>query len=67
MGDWIKFHKDHWKCNHFDKVKDSDQFKNEESKRNNAKHDAERYIFFYERYVNHDKSETAANKLLVTI
>lgn len=62
MGDWVKYHSDHWTCNKQEEVKKNDKYINEEKTRTNAKTQLERYIFFYERYVNHDKSEKAAAK-----
>ena len=64
MGDWVKYHSDHWQCNKFEELKTSDTYINEESKRDQAKSELNRYIFAYERFVNHQKSEEAAERLL---
>lgn len=44
-----------------------DGFKNEEKKREEAKHELQRYMFHYERYDNHHKAEKHARNLLPTI
>lgn len=67
MGDWVKFHSDHWTCNKFEEVKTKDKYLNQEKTRTNAKHELERYMFFYERYVSHLKSEQAADKHMTEI
>jgi len=62
MGDWVKYHQDHWKCNKFEEVSKNDAFQKEERSRENAKHEQVRYEFYYERYLNHDKSEKSCRK-----
>jgi len=36
---------------------------NEEKKRNDAKHELEKYMFYFERFNNHEKSEKHARNL----
>ena len=70
MGGW----KEHgsatggyYKCNLYDdKIKDG-SFEAEERKRNLAKTELQRYMWYYERYANHDRSGKLAIKLLPVI
>ena len=71
LGDW-KDHGSatggHYKCNKYEEVvKKDNNMQKEEKKREDAKSELSRYMFYYERYDNHKKSEMHARKLLPTI
>jgi len=53
----------YYKCNKFEEMQKDDKFKKEESSREEAKHELERYMFYYERFMNHEKSQKLANDL----
>lgn len=66
LGDW----KDHgsatggyYKCNKYEETAKDETFKKAEDKRETAKTELKRYMFHYERFANHDKSEQLARKL----
>lgn len=71
MGDW----KDHgsstggyYKCNKYEDMKNSDKnFNDAEAERESAKHELERYMFYFERYNNHNKAETIGKKTVPKI
>ena len=70
MGDW----KEHgsatggyYKCNLYEEKKKDSGFAAEEGKRESAKNELQRYMWYYERYANHDRSEKLAIKLLPVI
>ena len=67
MGDW----KEHgsatggyYKCNLYESRQQDKKFVEEEKKRNEASNELQRYMWFYERYANHEKSSKLAVKLL---
>jgi hypothetical protein len=45
------------------KTKGDDKINKDEKKREEAKHDLEKYMFYFERYNNHDKAEKHARTL----
>ena len=47
----------YYKCNKFDEIKDTDEFKTSNKASEDAKFELNRYIFFFTRYENHAKSE----------
>ena len=54
----------YYNCNKYEEMKKKDsKFESEERKRNDAKHELEKYMFYFERYNNHDKSEKHARAL----
>jgi ariadne-1 len=57
----------YYKCNKFDELQNTDSFKKEAQKVENAKHELQRYMFYYERYDNHRKAEKHAKDLLPKI
>ena len=67
MGDW----KEHgtatggyYKCNVYEKKKSENKaFSEEEKKREDARHELERYTFYFQRYDGHDKAGVYAQKL----
>ena len=71
MGDW----KEHgtatggyYKCNVYEKKLASDKgFSDAEKKRDEAKHELERYTFYFTRYDSHDKAMTYAQKIKPTL
>jgi hypothetical protein len=50
MGDWIKYHSDHFNCNKFEEVSKTKEFKDGEDERKKAINEQKRYEFFYLRY-----------------
>ena len=71
LGDW----KDHgaatggyYNCNKYEKVKKSDgKLRSDEAKRAKAKHDLDRYMHFFERFNNHNRSRKFADKTMQDI
>ena len=66
MGDW----KEHgsatggyYKCNLYEEKKKDQSFSAEESKREKAKNELQRYMWYMERFANHQKSSQLAIKL----
>jgi ariadne-1 len=56
----------YYNCNKYEDLKKdsaSSKFKDEEKKRNEAKNELDKYMFYFERYNNHDKSEKHARSL----
>lgn len=65
MGDWGKHGSSWYKCNFYEKaVAEDGEFAAEEAKRVAAKNQIQWYMWCYERYFNHDKSERYATNLL---
>lgn len=52
-----------YQCNVFEKKKTDQVFANQEKKREEAKHELQRYMFYFERFNNHDKAEKQATGL----
>lgn len=71
LGDWASHGSatgGHYKCNKYEEViKNDKNMKNEEKKRENAKNELTKYMFYYERFANHDKAEKHARSLLPVI
>lgn len=67
LGEWSKHGSasgGYYKCNKYDdKKNDDNDFKKKESEREKAKHELEKYMFYFERYANHNKSERMAKQL----
>ena len=70
MGDW----KEHgsatggyYKCNLYEEKKKDSSFQREEQKREDAKTELQRYMWYYERFANHERSGKLAIKLLPVI
>jgi len=66
LGEW----KEHgsatggyYKCNLYENKKKDNSFSEEEAKRENAKNELQRYMWYYERYANHERSMKLAEKL----
>ena len=66
MGEW----KEHgsatggyYKCNLYEEKKKDKTFNKAETDRENAKSELQRYMWYYERYANHEKSMKFAIKL----
>jgi ariadne-1 len=66
MGDW----KEHgsasggyYKCNLYEEKKKDSSFVREERKREDAANELQRYMWYYERYANHERSGKLAVKL----
>lgn len=54
----------YYNCNKYEEMKKSDKkMELEEKKRNEAKNELDKYMFFFERYNNHDKAERHARSL----
>lgn len=56
----------YYNCNKYEELKKdatNSKFKDEEKKRNEAKNELDKYMFYFERYNNHDKSEKHARSL----
>lgn len=54
----------YYNCNKYEEMKKSNkQLSQEEKKRESAKHELDKYIFYFERYNNHDKAEKHARQL----
>jgi ariadne-1 len=62
LGDW-KTHNDHFKCNKFDNLS-----KEEKDKMTNSEQDKrqelQKYVFYYERYMNNNMAIESANKIM---
>lgn len=71
LGDWATHGSatgGHYKCNKYEEViKTNKNMQNEEKKREDAKNELTRYMFFYERFANHDKAERHGRELLPVI
>jgi len=53
----------YYKCNKYDTLKSSnEEFKKKEQKQEQLKHELERYMFYFERYNNHNNSHKVAQK-----
>ena len=70
LGEW----KEHgsatggyYKCNLYETKKKDNTFSEEETKRENAKNELQRYMWYYERYANHERSMKLAEKLMPVI
>ena len=68
MGDWSTHGSatgGYYECNVYKgKVAGDASFAAEEAKRKHAASDLERYLFFFERYQNHERSARFATNLL---
>lgn len=54
----------YYNCNKYEELKQKDKKLSAiEKKRDEAKHELERYMFYFERFNNHDKSEKHAREL----
>lgn len=53
----------YYKCNKYEEMKKDTKLVAEEKAREDAKNELNRYMFYYERYENHNKSEGLAKKL----
>lgn len=71
MGDWSLHGAasgGHYKCNKYEeKIKTDTKLVAEEKKREDAKNELTRYMFYYERFANHDKAEKHAKSLIPVI
>jgi ariadne-1 len=59
-GDWKEHGQNtggYYNCNKYEVAKKEGKVSNEEKKREDAKHELEKYMFYFERYNNHDKAE----------
>jgi len=65
LGDW-KTHNDHFKCNKFDNLskEDKDKLNNSEQ---GKREELQKYVFYYERYMNNDMAIESANKIMKNI
>ena len=68
MGNWSEHGSatgGYYECNVYKKKVDGDSsFADEEKKRSSAKNELDRYLFFFERYQNHERSARFATQLL---
>jgi len=53
----------YYKCNLYEEKKKDTSFAKEEKKREDAANELQRYMWYYERYANHEKSCKLAIKL----
>lgn len=53
----------YYNCNKYDEMKKTGNVSKEEKKRDDAKHELDKYMFYFERFNNHDKSEKHARTL----
>ena len=53
----------YYKCNKYEELKDTDDFKKNNKASEDAKAELNRYIFYFERYDNHSKAEKLIRKL----
>ena len=53
----------YYKCNKFEEMEKDTDFKKAQKKVDDAKHELQRYMFYYERYANHHKAEKHAREL----
>jgi ariadne-1 len=63
MGDWTTHGSatgGNYQCNVFEAKKKEEKFANQEKKREEAKHELQRYMHYFERFNNHDKAEKHA-------
>lgn len=71
MGDWSQHGSatgGYYNCNLFQEKKTKDSsFADEEKKREEATNEITRYAHYYERYINHERSERLATNLLPKI
>lgn len=70
MGDWSKHGGDtggYYKCNRYDQLQKDGKLEELESKRQMAKHDLERYMHYFERYMNHRRARTFGERSLADI
>lgn len=63
LGEWKPHGSSYYQCNRFDK----DKACSEEEMVKNAKYDIEKYIFYFDRYMNHQRSQELGNKLKTQI
>ena len=68
LGDWKEHGQKtggYYNCNKYEDLKTKGDVKitNEEQKRNQAKSELDKYMFYFERYNNHDKAEKHARTL----
>lgn len=58
----------YYKCNRYEEnLKNDKSLQAEERKREDAKSELARYMFYYERFANHDKAEKHARSLIPVI
>ena len=66
MGDWADHNQStggYYKCNKYETIKDTDDFKQSNKASEDAKQELNRYIFFFTRFENHAKSEKMIRSL----
>ncbi len=59
MGEWISHTKDYYNCNKFD----AEKAKKMEEEGKNAKYELEKYVFYFNRWMNHQKALLLALKM----
>lgn len=57
----------YYKCNKFDEISKDPEFQKKQSKVEESKNELARYTFHFERFMNHEKSEKLAKKLLLVM
>jgi len=71
LGDWKEHGANtggYYNCNKYEKVKKTDKkLRHDEEKRAKAKHDLDRYMHFFERFNNHNRSRKFADKTMQEI
>lgn len=70
LDDWANHGQNtggYYKCNKFEELQKNDKFVSEQKKVEEAKHELQRYMFYFERYDNHSKAEKHARNLLPMI
>jgi ariadne-1 len=63
MGEWLSHTKDYYNCNKFD----TEKAKKMEEEGKNAKFELEKYVFYFNRWMNHQKALLLALKMRNTI
>ena len=53
----------YYKCNKYEEIKDTDDFKSKNKKSEDAKAELNRYIFYYERFENHRRAEKLVREI----
>jgi ariadne-1 len=65
LGEWAPHGSSYYQCNKYDPNKEENKKKENNSKQ--AKYELERYIFFFDRYMNHDRAQKLSVKMRDTI
>ena len=66
LGNWKEHGQNtggYYNCNKYEEMKKTGNIGNEEKKRENAKNELARYMFYFERFINHEKAQKHAKTL----